>query len=268
MLRALSVIGLTVALVGLVAADEVGDLVKEVNLKTADVSKRIKAMEKLAKMGPKAVDAGEALAEAMMDKSSIIRKNAAEALEAVDPEIHRHVVTIFIGQAKIDAVKAIGEMGQQGKAAVPVLVKLLTSPVPAQPDLHLAAMDALREIAPDDKRAARAIVTLVAQGPTTASRNPKGLWSQEQHAATEIRLAAIKRLDEMNIGAKDKVAPLIRALSDRQCVLPAIKILDGIGRDASEALPALKRLKSSPVDAVREAATEAVRSIENRQPNQ
>jgi hypothetical protein len=296
---------LALVLVESAAGQGVKELVKEVK-EQKEPAKRIQALGKIAAMGPKAADeAGEALVEAMMDKSAAVRTKAAEALDAVDPEVHRHVVTIFIGQRKLQAMNAIAEMGPKGKAALPVVLKVLASPIPVGyvesdwspvpiADLYLAALTAARKIAPEDKRVVRVILTLVSQDPRARlQKNQKSQPAREPDpgdfdaldpevdlqggrvprrrrpmppgplgVAETIRLVALDNLDEMDVNAKEKVPALVAALKDPYCLMAAMRALVRMEGDAKAALPALRRLKTSPFDSVRDAATKAVRKIE------
>jgi hypothetical protein len=232
----------------------------------------MKVLGKIAELGPKAAEAAEALVEIMMDKSPAARSKAATALEAVDPEIHRLVMTLFIGQHKIKALERIADMGTDGKAALPVVLKIAMSPYPVgndvrpDPSLHLAALTAMRKIAPDDKRVAKVILTLASR--TQKVRvfvNPYDTNNLAlQNPDNTIRLAALKNLDEMDIAAKEKVPALMTALREPACLMLAIRALERMGPDASAALPALRPLMNSPNDVVRDAATTAVRKIEKR----
>jgi hypothetical protein len=249
---AASFVLLTLFLIGSAAGQEVKQLVKDLK----DSAKRMNTLGKIAELGPKAAEAAEPLVEIMMDKSPAARSKAATALEAVDPEIYRHVMTLFIGQDKDKALKDIADMGASGKAALPVVLKIALRPYPGDkedypdPRLQLRAIEAMRKLAPDDKRVAKAILTL-------ASRPRKA-------RNDSIRLEALRNLDEMDIDAKEKVPVLMPALNESSCVMLAIQALGRMEADAKAALPALKRLKFSPIDAVRDAATEAVRKIEKR----
>ena len=92
------------------------------DLKDKDARKRLAAAEKLGEMGADAKSASESLVEAMMDSAVPVRNGAAEALEKINPAIHKHVVTILIGQQKSVAITKIKDMGTDGLPALPVLV--------------------------------------------------------------------------------------------------------------------------------------------------
>jgi hypothetical protein len=62
------------------------------------------------------------------------------------------------------------------------------------------------------------------------------------------------------------VAALVAALADGEAAVQLIGALEGFGADAKPALPALKKLKTSSVEAVRTAAITAIAKIESAAP--
>ena len=60
----------------------------------------------------------------------------------------------------------------------------------------------------------------------------------------------------------DKVGALVAALGDEEAIIEVIGALEQIGEDAKVALPALKKLKMSKIDTIRNAAITAIAKIE------
>jgi HEAT repeat protein len=76
------------------------------------------------------------------------------------------------------------------------------------------------------------------------------------------RLAGIAQLGVIEATTEAKVSALIAALNDEEVVFQAIKTLETYGKDAKEAIPALKKLKTSMKEAVKNAAITALAKIE------
>jgi uncharacterized caspase-like protein len=91
--------------------------------------------------------------------------------------------------------------------------------------------------------------------------NPK-----RERELRDRRLAGKARLGAIEAPTADKVAALVAALGDTEATAAVIKALEEYGADATAALPALRRLKTSPLDTVKNAAITAIAKIESATP--
>jgi hypothetical protein len=74
--------------------------------------------------------------------------------------------------------------------------------------------------------------------------------------------AAHDQLSAIDADTADKVKAPVAAMGDGVLILDVVKALEGYGRDAAPALPLLRKLRLSPDDAIRNAATDAIKKIE------
>jgi hypothetical protein len=110
---------------------------------------------------------------------------------------------------------------------------------------------AFAKVAPKDRRFVGAVLDAV------AAPNPERIT-----AVRDRRLAALDHLSAIDAGTRSKVDALISGLADKSTQPAVITALAGYGADAKPALPALKELKASPTEAVRNAAIAAIVKIE------
>jgi HEAT repeat protein len=228
------------------------------NLKDKNPAIRIKTANALAKLPstPEMKVAAEPLVEAMMDPMPEVRSAASEALAKIAPAIQPHVLTLLIGNDKQAAARQLQGLGKEAKSALPALIHCYRSIATGGLGVRLIEMpvvtagwlDTLAGIAPDDKR----VVQIVLDAVMTKTNN------------NLPRVKAIALLDVVQADKSAKIKALVTAVDDSELAVQAIIAIERIGApEAAEALPALKKLKLSPNDAVRQAATSAVTKIES-----
>ena len=124
------------------------------------------------------------------------------------------------------------------------------------PQIRAIWLDALAGVAPDDKRVVQIVLDEVA--------NKKDRFQTSGGSLVFAREKAISLLDVVKAEKSAKVKALVTVLDAHpQLVVTAIIAIERIGApEAAEALPALKKLKLSTDDAIRQAATSAVTKIE------
>jgi hypothetical protein len=242
------------------------DLAKD--LTVAEPAKRIKALERIAAHGREANIIGDQLIEAMEDNEPPVRDLAAETLEKVNPEVYPHVFTILRGQHKVDAIQALGNMGNKAEIAVPLLLKCQNKRGEKNTIYYSIAIDIfpiVAMIAPKDKRFAQAVLTYIA-----IRSDQKRIWpgaavrAGKASLSPHPRLSGLHQLNVIDADLVEKVKALIAALEDEDLRfhLQVITALQEFGSDAKPALTILKKLKLCSNDAVRKAATEAIKKIE------
>jgi HEAT repeat len=227
------------------------------NLKDKNPAIRIKTANALAKLPsiPESKVAAEPLVEAMMDPMPEVRSAASEALAKIAPSIQPHVLTLLIGNDKRGAARQLQGLGKEAKFALPVLIHCYRSNAEdggltgdQLPQIRAIWLDSLAGVAPDDKRVVRIVLDEVT--------NKKDRF----HFARE---KAISLLDTVQANKTDKIKASMTVLDDRVLAVKAVIAIERIGPpEAAEAIPALKKLKLSTDDALRQAATSALTKIE------
>jgi hypothetical protein len=228
------------------------------DLKSKQPQVRIKTANGLAKLPafPEArLILAEALVEAMLDPLPEVRNAASEALAIIDPAIQPYVLTLTIGNNKRGAGKALEQLGTKAKYALPAVIHCYRQAGPGDdlkpdqyPIVRAIWLDSLARIAPNDKRVVQIVLNEVTNS------------TDRFHFA---RQKALELLDTVEVDKKDKVQALLTVLDDRVLAVQAITAIGTIGPpEADVAVPALRRLKSSPNDAVRQEATKVLLKIE------
>ena len=107
------------------------------------------------------------------------------------------------------------------------------------------------KIAPKDRRFADAVLRYV------AAPNARG-----DRTLRDRRLAGIAQLDTIEATTAEKVKALVAALGDGELAVEGIQKLEGYGKESTDVSPALKKLKTSSNDTIRNAAIKAIARIE------
>ena len=184
-----------------------------------DASPEVKAeaATALSRMGRAALPALEALGEAAKNDYQDLRVNALRAIQQIGPEAKTLVPTLEKVLAdqrddntRLEAVRTLGEIGTDAKAAVPSMLKLLTNK-----SYHVPVAEALAKIGKP------AVPPL--SGPLGLG-NPK--W--------EVRLGAVIALKQLGSNAKAALR-----------VLNAHVTLDDNAEVRKAALDAVKKIQAS-----------------------
>lgn len=226
-------------------------------LKAKEPEDRIKALYKIAAFGSDANVVGEQIIEAMQDKVNAVQSAASETLERVNPMVHPHVVAILRGKNKREAIHALGELGGEAVIAVPLVlycndnIFFWGGANPKAGQFYEDLFPVIAKIAPKDKRFSATVLASVSAPNTKRDRTLR-----------DRRIAAIAQLAVIDASTADKVAALVAALEDGEGAIQAITALEEYGADAKPAIPALKKLKTAPNPATRDAAITAIAKIE------
>jgi hypothetical protein len=249
-------------------ADPVPRLIKD--LRGPHDRPKVKAAERLGRMGKKAAPATAALCQAAGEDSEDVRTAALAALETVAPHLYEQAAALALDKEprnQAAAARALAAMGRRASPASPLVLaharKLLALP-PAAPgsfdyrvEPPLAAdIACLAVLAPEDSTA-RAVM----------ARCLRHIPGYEVRPAA---VAALRDVSKAHPSARNEVvAELLKAVDARLYGKPdvrtsvlAIKALADFGPDARAAIPALKKMKVSPTAEVRAAAAEAFRRID------
>jgi HEAT repeat protein len=236
-------------------AAKIADLQKQ--LKDTKPATRMAAAEGLAALGPKARIASRDLCEAMLDTDKKVRVTAADALKAVNRELHPHVVPLCVVSDVYDnddALRQIALLGEKGKPAVPVLVAYLdrAKGTPLFRDGPLV-IDALAKIAPDD--------------PKVTDQLAHWLLS---NGNAKTRVAIAKALTTLKHGRRGAtaLARVLQASKVPEVRLACAEALGVLARNTPVVVEALTAAKTDDVERVREAARAAlVKVLANPQEN-
>ena len=210
------------------AADEISEIAQQ--LTSGSVEQRVEAADKLARRGMAAVSALDALTRALQDPAADVRWHAARALSALGPEAVPAVPALAKllrdsdAHVRAHAASALGAIGPAARDAVPQLTKAVADP---DPTVRREAVEALRAIRPGPKVVLPLLTRLL------------------QDAEPSVVLRAIDALSEFG---KDAVPALIEALQNPRMRYWAILVLNEIGPDAADAVPALVRVLQEDKD--------------------
>src|SRR5262249_53969567 len=167
-----------------------------VALKSKKSEERLRAVEELGKLGNVARPAAQAVCEVLVtDTTPALREAALAALEKIHPELHKQLV-VLVAEADAEkhqkAARELAQMGEEGRAAVPVLLAHLKS-APARFPAEVTSVvsedvQALAQLAPADPTVQKAIL---------ATTTLTALDQIQQEVAHPARKAAIQTLSEL-----------------------------------------------------------------------
>lgn len=248
-------------------------------LKDPSPEKRLRALERIATFGMagSSVVGTDLIAVMLLDTKPAVRDAACETLEKVNPKVYPHVFTIIRGETdkKKDAIESLSAMGSDASIALPLLIYCQNNPdvwrslrgigrfdmTDEKPDLF----PLIAKIDPKNKLFASTVLTFVSTPP-----GMRGTWSPEKELLYNNfnpRAFGLKQMNVIDATTAEKVKALTAALNDEKLpndidmTIQVIAMTQAFGSDAIPALPALKRLKLSPIESIRRAATLAIETI-------
>jgi HEAT repeat protein len=259
------------------AESEVDRLVKR--LKDKDTRKA--AACALAMMGKKGRPAARALCECIVATRGDTREALLEALEKVHPRLHKHVLTLLVDKNSYNytnASQAIAHLGEDGTAAVPILLAharwaaeeeagadgsfMLRSWNDNMLDMDIRALTQLAGTEPHVIKFISKMVTF----PDSVTPHYRG------HTVRPLAVAALQAIGKKEPKLRKGLVPtILRGLKvnfpgsttrDTTTTLAAIRALGDFGSDAKAAVAALKKEKLNPDQQIREAAIAALAKIE------
>jgi HEAT repeat protein len=231
-------------------------------LKSKVASERVKAAQTLAAMGERAKPFARALCETAIDDNKEVRLAAIEALEKIQPEIVKPVLTLLTDQNHFNTAQAasqLGRLGDTAQSAIPVLVWYAKRPSSGlfEDREHVnAGMAALIKVGRRDPDAVQVVVDVASD--------------QKSNASTRIN--ALQLLG----GLTDTIGPLRKKILDcllnvlgeqakanEQIALMAVIVAVGnYGADAKAAMPVLRELRLHSDIRIRNAAVAAIGKLE------
>jgi HEAT repeat protein/S1-C subfamily serine protease len=222
-------------------------------LQDSDAGVRQSAARSLAKVGTDSKDTVfPALLKAVGDSERDVRQAAAEALSACGP-LSAADVPALVGllkhqdaEVRVQALKALGKMGRDGKAALPNVLEACKGT--ADLGTRRAAVEALGPLGADAKAAVPvliealkesdkdlrrdAIVVLAKFGPD-AKPASAALGAALKDADKDVRKNAAVALGKLGPGAKDTLPYLVEGLKDKdkEVLLAVLTALATAGPD-------------------------------------
>lgn len=254
-------------------------------LKDADPQIRQSAVNLLARQGSPALPH---LIAALKDNSPLVRFAAVAAIQRVPGDIkdaQPALTQLLKDGAVFQRRSVVVLMGRVGAPAVPSLIELLKDD---QNVIRSAAIDALRTIGPDAKKAAPKLIDIALQDSYVPARRnavaavaaiePEKLGDLfarvKKHGDDKVRETAYQGL-YYRVGKSTKITALpaklalphlIDATKDAAVTVRILAAngLGNLGPDAKEALPALTALAQDENPAVRAAANSALAQIKGK----
>ncbi len=268
----------------------VPDLIEALSGKKGNV--RIASARVLGAIGPKAKGAVPALVRATEQRTdAVLRHQAALALEKIDPDgavrapggtgetslppestaSPEALIPLLASKdpkTRLEAARALGELGPKAKTAVPAL---LAAGDEGDPNVARAMLSAIGRIAPKDPAAVRAVWGIAQKGPTDRRRAALGALASIGEPAAEVVFSDYARTAHRTapealwtIGAR-AIPVLVSAQglsSDaKETSIAACRALGFLGTNGAGAVPRLVEALQDKRGAVRRAAAEALGSI-------
>jgi hypothetical protein len=230
-------------------------------LKRGRTADRVRALEDLGKLGPKAKGASRTLCALLLDNQVEVALAATLALKEVNPDLHRVVMLLLRDSeydTRIGALSELGKMKEAGAPAIPLILNfkeailqypqtLKNVPPYEKNPAGALVLDVLASVAPKDK----AWTTQVALW----LRNDKNIW---------VRAKAASLLTQIEEGkaAAELLAKRLEIEQDQTVLSAIVLALGQLGSDAKVAEKKLALMASvNPSAAMREACEQALRRI-------
>ena len=212
-------------------------------LSSSDEAALLRAIDDIATLGRKAEAAVPKLVGLLSADSDPVRWRAARALAAIGPKADKAVPHLAKSLkdanplVRAHAVHALGQIGPASRGVVEELGKLI-----ADPDSHVrrATVAAWRNIRPGPKLSIPIFLKVL------------------EDAEGEVKIQAMLALSE---AGREAVPGLIEALKNERAQYWACLVLQHIGPDAKDALPALLPLFKDDLPQVRMQAVMAMAEI-------
>lgn len=212
---------------------------------------RSRAADAIKQMGKEGEPAGEALLKALDDPDAIVRGVAAQAVEALAPDLPSDAVPQLIAHfPQIECIRAIAKFGPAGKEAIPRLVELLKN---ANAKVRFQAVRALSKIGADSLPEVPTFIRMMAEDADDKVR--------------EISAEAIGALGPAAAAAHpDSIPALAKALKDPAWNVrrDAVRSLGQLGAAAKPVLAQVKALEKDEDDRVKKAAARAAQALEKK----
>jgi HEAT repeat protein len=253
--------------------DKLEALAKELKSKNPHV--RLKAAQELGKLGPKAADVAKGLCDAVLDPNLAVSRAAFQALEKVQPELHKPLTKLVFNKTpriQIEGARELAKLGPDAEPAAFLIVRTLAKSV-ADVEFResVADVEFRADIEFRAKEAARVEGEIFAALLKIGSEDPDVIAALKVLAGPDtpplrIRAQAMELLVDWAAGNDDRhkeLLPLIKSgLETPGLEVPCCGYAARYGALSKDLLPTLKLFQFSRVPAAREAAARAIATIE------
>jgi HEAT repeat protein len=199
----------------------------------ADQIRKISA-EKLAQLGPAAVDVLPDLLQVLEDKNAMVRDAGIQAIRNVGRNAVPKLIELFKEKDAVtrqNAVMILGELGKIAKDSLPDIARMTNDP---DEGVRRAAVTALEKLAKDSIPA---------------------LIELAKNADAGVRLGAVAALGELGAGAKESIPLLVEVLGNEKNLAvrrQAALALLGMGVEAKGVVPQMMAALKDPDKEVRQ----------------
>ena len=239
------------------------------SLRTGNAASKAAALDKLAKLGAKAEPASEAIIIALVDRSKLVRERAMVALESVNPRLYTPIVTLLVEAdvtKKQEALLQLTHLREAGKPSAPLLLVFLQREAysfqltgPVHPSWYIRC---LQEMTPEGTEFNETLLAFIRPKRSPYAQNSYLFSRHEEDVRAALYPLIGSKIKKSIIDVKHAVPILTIALADEQNLIAIVKVLEEIGPEAKNAIPALKKLKLHPQMEVRVAVTDALERID------
>ena len=239
-------------------------------LKSKDVKVRLKAATELGGKGEAAASAATAVCNAILDASPKVSEAALVALEKIRPDLYQPVSQMILDSNRTKQFEAIAALGRKAEKAAPAKNVLLN-----RLRVETAIMKPIDqdEFLQRKQRKDSAVVALLLALQSIAPDAPECLkvWKLLAGAGNADGVSRVNAMDALISWAgeddsrRKEILPYVASgLNLETLAVQSINRLAAYETLSKAYLPTLKKLKLSPNEAVRAAATRAVDAIENK----
>lgn len=225
--------------------DKVERLIKQV--RSTDHRVKAQAAKQLGELGEKAESAARAICECLRYDNEDLKLAAVEALEKIDPIRSKIIIDAAISKNHIERMEAFEKMRRAGKDCAAAAGYLLPEMEQAR-NANKPYIEQLKTfVAIVDPKEGFAVCQQILKGKRSNERTTAFVavcgWAESNEAMRPQCIAAIIEHHETHTTG-------------------AIDTLQKLAKDSKSALPLLRKLKVHPDGKIRDAATGAIRAIE------
>jgi hypothetical protein len=214
-------------------------------LESKKSAERKQAAESLREMGQRAQEALRPLCRAMLDKSPEVSAAAADAVERIDPQLHKVALSLILDVFKGGALERARKLQGYGEPLAPILLQLAATT--GELSILKSTLEVLTEIAPEDPEVAGLARLLL------------------RHTHVTIRDAAVTQLRGLK-HARVAVGELLRMARGEVVESIRIDAIQTLGEiadagTAPEIVKTLMGLRFDPSPPIRDAVRKALERI-------
>ncbi len=224
------------------------------NINEGSTKDQLKAIQEAAQLGEKAWHATESLCAGAVSENKEVSRAALLALQKVHPALYSHVRTIATDEStgtRSHAVSAIGQMGREGRGALPAILHELNRKTNVS-----ECLEALGNIAPDSDRVVDLLASYLIQSP------PRGENAYEREHEARQAAEALGQIGHAEPAKRAKVVAILKPHLSGFSKLYAVRAVALCGPEAASVAEEIGELQFDSNNDVRQAADRASKEIE------